>query len=539
MEVVNSEYLFHSTINDVVSIINAKMTNPKVQFVAYMERDIPNQLIGDEVRLRQVLLNLLSNSVKYTREGRITLDVAWTRTGEDTLVLTIRIKDTGIGIKKEDLEKLFGEFQQFDMEKNKNVEGTGLGLAITHNLVRLMGGDVTAESTYELGSIFTLTLPQQFIPNGTATEWSDDELNATGNAVLLTGRTRIEQDMAEKTIKRFKIPSVRILVVDDVPTNLRVAQGLLAPYEAKVDICLSGREALQAVAKNDYDLIFMDHMMPEMDGLETTRAIRELDGGRFADKIIVALSANAIIGAKEMFLQNGFNDFVSKPIEVEKLHAVLLKWIANEKHVHEDTAVENTAPLALLIDGIDTAKGLRHSGGSKEVYEEILMLFHEDIEAKLEQLTHAERDKDINLYIIYVHALKSACANIGATALSELSEKLESAAIKRDSTYITAHNPALLNGLTALQHSIGKALGIEKAAEDAPETDYDHAALSESLLKLKTALESYNALAIDEASKAVNGFLKYAALKKPLKELLDDVFIGLYPEAVKRIDEML
>jgi CheY-like chemotaxis protein len=543
MEVTQMEYLFHSTVNDVISIINSKLTNPNVQFIAYMERDIPNRLIGDEVRLRQVLINLLNNSIKYTREGRITFDVSWKKTGEDTLLLTLRIKDTGIGIKKADLEKLFSEFQQFDIEKNKNVEGTGLGLAITYNLVKLMGGTISAESTYDLGSIFTIQLPQQYIPTETDNVWHEDDLDATGNSILLTGRTRIENAITTKTMETFKIPGVNILVVDDVPTNLRVAQGLLAPYEATVDICMSGKEAMAAVNKKNYDIVFMDHMMPEMDGLETARTLREMQGGRFADMIIIALSANAIVGAKEMFLQNGLNDFISKPIEIDKLNAMLTKWIPKEKQIYSEPATDTptTDTKANTIEGINMEKGLRLSGGNKTIYNEILELFHEDIEAKIAQLTNAINDNDVNLYNIYVHALKSACANIGATELSDQASALETAAIKNDIPFITENNPALLEGLKSLQKNIADALGLTDKTETitADTPAYDREALKTALLQLKIALESYDSLAIDETSKTVGAYVKYAPLKEPLKVLLDNVFVGLYPEAVSQIEKLI
>jgi signal transduction histidine kinase/CheY-like chemotaxis protein len=322
MEIVEAEYLFYSTINDVVNMINARMTNPNVQFVAEVSPDVPGKMYGDEGRLRQVLLNVLSNSMKYTREGRITLAVSWEKIGEDTLLLSIRVADTGIGIRRENLKTLFDEFQQFDLQKNRNVEGTGLGLAITHSLVQLMGGEISVESTYGEGSVFTITLPQKFSTTYEHQEWEREE---------------------PTTMTRVRMPDVKILVVDDVLINLEVAKGILAPYQAHVDDCLSGKEALELVKQNDYDLILMDHMMSEMDGLETTATIRKLDGGRFADTPIIALTANAAGGAKEMFLQNGMSDFLSKPIELEKLDYILTKWIPAEKQIKE------TRPLAGVL----------------------------------------------------------------------------------------------------------------------------------------------------------------------------------------------
>ena len=352
MDIMDVEYSFHTMINDLLSVINTRMVNPKVQFIAYMEQNIPNRMIGDEVRIRQVLLNLLSNAVKYTREGSITLNVKWEKISDDALTLIIKIKDTGIGIKKEDLEKLHLEYSQFDVEKNRNIEGTGLGLSIAYSLVQLMGGEINAESTYGTGSVFTLSLPQKYVP-GAVIELTNDDVIRTGQKILLSGNTHAAirkatvnagLDDNKQAFVKFRMPAARILVVDDFTTNLKVAKGLFAPYKATVDTCLSGKEALEAVKQSEYDLIFMDYMMPEMDGVEAVKQLRALDDVKHKTLPIIALTANALVGAKEMFLENGFDDFISKPIEVMKLNQILAKWVPTEKQEAFTTKEEAKPP---------------------------------------------------------------------------------------------------------------------------------------------------------------------------------------------------
>ncbi|MCL2357202.1 MAG: ATP-binding protein [Defluviitaleaceae bacterium] len=549
MEVLETEYLFHSTINDVVSIINARMSNPNVQFVAYMERNVPNKMLGDEVRLRQVLLNILSNSVKYTQEGRITLNVTWQKSGDDSVVLTVSVKDTGIGIKPEDLQRMFGEFQQFDLEKNRNVEGTGLGLAITNNLVRLMGGEISVASTYGLGSIFTLSLPQKLA--GTDDFRDREELTVEGDNILLTGRIRV--DTSSKKIKRTLLPDVKILIVDDVATNLQVAKGLLSVYEAKIDVCLSGKDAIERVRQNSYDLIFMDHMMPEMDGLEATAAIRKLDGGKIP---VIALSANAVVGAREMFLQNGLDDFISKPIETEKLDSILMKWIPKAKQLREISGEKQTSEISpqvspeipevsgvdielsgrnanfYRIEGVNVAQGIKLSGGSIELYKSVLEIFYQDGDTKISQIKKSLEDNDLLLYTTYVHAVKSACANIGAIAVSKAAAELEAAGNKSDRQYINANNPALLEEFKKLLSEIARAVNIKTSAGD---ENFDVNELNNALLKLKTAMQSFNPIAIDDAAAELGKF----ASRADIRAIIDCVFVSMYPEAESQIDAVL
>jgi len=308
MEIIPTNYMLSSLINDVVNIIKMRITESGLRFDVNIDSNIPNALFGDEVRIRQVLLNVLSNAAKYTKKGFVSFSVNGEING-DTVLLTIKVADSGIGIKKEDLEKLFSDFVRLDSTINKNVEGVGLGLTITKNLVLAMKGNISVQSEYGSGSTFTVKLPQKIRSHEPF-------------GVIETPK----EHSGDNTIK-FNSPKAKILIVDDIETNLKVAKGLMQPYKMKVDLRLSGAEAIEAVKANNYDIVFMDHMMPEMDGIEATKRIRK----DYPDLPIIALTANAVSGMKEMFISNGFNDFLSKPIDIIKMNAILAKWLPKEK----------------------------------------------------------------------------------------------------------------------------------------------------------------------------------------------------------------
>jgi signal transduction histidine kinase/ActR/RegA family two-component response regulator len=317
LEIVPADYYFSSLINDTVNIIRVRMENKPISFMVNIDPDIPNLLTGDEVRVREVLLNLLSNAVKYTKEGSITLRISSRPLAEDQIMLSFQVVDTGIGIRKEDLPILFGQFNQVDTHVNRGIEGTGLGLAISRNLCRLMGGDITVESVYGEGSAFTASIPQR-IKGDEPCVWTESP--------------------ESKSKLRFIAPGIKILIVDDIITNLNVAKGLLTHYQMDITTCLSGKEAIELVKTKTYDFVFMDHMMPEMDGIEAVAAIRkwESERGNSRPLTIIALTANAISGMKEMFLEKGFNDFLSKPIEISKLDELIARLIPPEKRVEAD-----------------------------------------------------------------------------------------------------------------------------------------------------------------------------------------------------------
>jgi len=443
LEIAPTDYHFSSLLNDVISIIRMRVVDSQLNFVVNVSNDIPNSLYGDEARIRQILLNLLSNAVKYNDNGGfVALRIRGKMNDDDTITLTMDVEDSGHGIKKEDMKKLFDEYARFDTEKNRGTEGVGLGLVIVAHLAKVMGGEIIVKSDYGKGSTFTITLPQKvrmreslghvknageksvlvcerreiyadsliFALNSLGinhTPIGDDDdllkkLTSGKHAFAfisfdlyrthieaitsLDGKTKIVvltefgETVSEKNIivlampvhslsvanilngeqesfsyhgntgfsAGFTAPEAAILVVDDVVTNLKVVKGLLAPYGMQISLCKNGEMALEAVQANHYDIVFMDHLMPGVDGVEATEQIRKLgtEDKYFVELPIVALTANAVTGAREFFLKNGFSDFMSKPMDVVKLHSILEKWLPKEKQI-KPTAKEERAGSTL------------------------------------------------------------------------------------------------------------------------------------------------------------------------------------------------
>jgi len=337
--------------------------------------------------------------------------------------------------------------------------------------------------------------------------------------------------------EHFIAPDAKILVVDDIPTNLKVAQGLLKIYEIDADICESGKAAIELVLSKEYDIVLMDHMMPEMDGVETVKIIRSL-GGKHADLPIAALTANAIVGAREMFLQNGFNDFLSKPIEVTKLTGILAKWLPKEKQkpAKAATTIEEDS-TEINIEGINIVKGLTFSGGSTKSYLSTLKIFHKDGLAKLDELKNCVETGNLSLYTTYVHALKSACANIGAETLSEEAKILEAAGIKQDMDFIITHNNGFTASLQKLLENINEAIANNTdQPDDSKALDTD--AIKQQLTALKTAMESFDVGEIDSISEALQDCTTHPDIGNALNDILQNAFVGKYKQAIQQIDEL-
>jgi len=623
LEIVSGNYEFSSLINDVVSIIRMRIIDSNISFVVNIDCNIPSFLFGDETRIRQILLNILSNAAKYTKKGFVSFSVSG-KINEDTVLLTIDVSDSGNGIKPEDLKKLFGEFVQIDLAANKGIEGTGLGLAITKNLIKMMNGDVNVKSEYGKGSSFIITLPQKIqslkpvavVINPKEKKvlvyeqnkiYADSIVNAIGNLGVECGRVENDDELREKlktenytflfisysmleNVKniiqeldsktkmvvltefgnavvdmnlsvlpmpvhsisvanilngvsesfsyssnenatiRIIAPNAKILVVDDIETNLKVAKGLMQPYQMKIDARLSGAEAIEAVKENNYDLVFMDHMMPEMDGIEATKRIRAMG----KDLPIIALTANAVSGTKEMFLSNGFNDFLSKPIDTVNLNSILEKWLPEEK---QEKAMESTHESDLNtdfeIDGIDVKKGIFMSGGTLKGYIEILSTFYKDGLNKIDEIKKCLEKDDYPLYTTYIHALKSASASIGALDLSEIAKSLEVAGNNRDLAYIEQYNPEFLKAFEVLLNNINKALLANKNKEQGP---VDFESLKHELNKLKNAISNYNFGVIDDAVNILRSFTQSAGIGESIENILQKTMIGEYDEAVAMID---
>ena len=457
LEIIEEEYAITSLVHDVVNVVQVMLEDKQVVLLVDVNPNIPSRLRGDDVRIKQVMMNLLRNATKYTEKGTIRLAVDFTPVnGEDKEIdLQVSVTDTGIGIAKEQLKDLFTKFKQADSSRNRAKGGSGLGLVISKKLIDLMRGTILAKSEVGKGSEFMFTVKQRVIDARPCIETAPQLLvfqpsfKQEDRAV-----TRVHRRKQEERNTTFTAPGAKILLVDDNKVNLKVAEGLLRPYKMKIEMADSGRQAIDMVQNQAYDLIFMDHMMPQMDGVEATEIIRALDDEHCRTMPIVALSANAVRGARELFLEAGMNDFVPKPIEMRVMDRVLRKWLPKDKVISnrdmdEETDKEETvgveaSALSWQMEGIDVSVGMKYSGNDEDLYREVLSDYMDTIEEKANVIEKAVEEGDLETYTIEVHSLKSTSKSIGAMELSELAKDLESNGKNSEWGPIIARTPALL-----------------------------------------------------------------------------------------------
>ena len=438
LEIIHVDYDFSSMIHDISNLIKAKVDAKKLKLNVYVEESLPSRFWGDDVRIRQVLINLLNNAVKYTQEGSVTLRVSGSRE-DDRAFLSFSVEDTGIGIKQEDIDKLFREFQRIEEKRNRNVEGSGLGLNITARLLALMGSKIQVESVYGEGSKFYFTLEQKIM-----------DAAPVGN---LEERIR-KQSLEYEYHVAFEAPKARLLVVDDNVVNLKVFTGLLKQTKVKVDVADGGRACLKLAEANSYDLIFLDHMMPEMDGIEVLHRMKAMESCKNKETPVVALTANAITGAKEMYLREGFDAFLSKPINPEKLEQTIIRLLPEElvqlgvtepvdviggSQSEGDSKAEDALPM---IDGIDWAYGLMHLP-NRELLWETVKDFKKAILVEAKSLENFYY-RDWKQYRIKVHGMKSSANMIGAIVLGGMAKVLENAAANDDIETIDKLHPVFI-----------------------------------------------------------------------------------------------
>ncbi len=432
-EIVEAQYQLSSMLSDVSNMVFIKAREKNLAFQIHAEETIPDGLYGDEAHIRQILTNVLSNAVKYTNSGSISLEIHCAEgdilEAGRILHLIIAVRDTGIGIRKEDLEKLFAKFERLDLYSNSNVEGTGLGLAITKSLLDMMGGSISVESEYGKGSTFTVTLPQKII--------SPEPM---GNI-----QVRFEEHLpeAEDYGESFRAPSARILIVDDTPMNLTVAAGLLKDTKMQLDMALSGEEALKMAQSAEYDLILMDQRMPKMDGTETLRRFRAMESGSGRCTPVICLTADAIVGAKERYLAEGFTDYLSKPVEGRALEQMLIRYLPKDKvsrAAKEDHEAKRDGTPAdegisesfavLRTAGIDPAVGLAYCQNDIALYCSLLQEYARGADGKMRSIREYIKAREWNDVATVVHSIKSTSRMIGAVPLSEFAAAMEKAAIE-------------------------------------------------------------------------------------------------------------
>ena len=456
MTLVPVEYGLASLLNDIVNMTEVRARSKNLAFILNADPNLPTVLHGDEVRIKQIAMNILTNAVKYTRQGSVTLSVTFRKTADDKIVLRFSVKDTGIGIKPEDLPKLGHAFERIEEERNATIEGTGLGMNITQRLLQLMHTHLEVESVYGKGSTFAFEVEQDVVDSQPLGDFEQQV------------RRLVPQ---ETETALLKAPTADVLVVDDVEMNIKVFRGLLKRTEIHVDSALSGAVALEMVKKKAYDMIFLDHRMPEMDGIETLqrmKAMQHLCKG----KPVIALTANAISGARKEYIDAGFTDYLTKPIDSHKLESMLKKYLPPEKVQEvtaEDAKAEDTAAAESLPEWLrtqtllDTKSGLTNCG-SPEDYLETLQLFAEAYEENAATIQIFFDAADWKNYTIRVHALKSSARIIGANKLSDLAAALEQAGNAGDAATIQKDTPRLFE-LYAECEDVLKPVLPEAAAE--------------------------------------------------------------------------
>lgn len=605
MDLVDAEYETMSMLCDLSMIFLTRVGEKNVEILFDIDERLPQKLYGDSLRIRQVIINIVNNAIKFTDSGFVRLQIRVGNVSGNDMELLFSVVDTGQGIREEDLGKLFGSFQQVDTKKNHGKEGTGLGLAISKQLVEMMGGKIGVRSTYGEGSEFYFNIHQKIVGEDVAAEihekeqtgslrvsgyfekeclwdmlstvsgryhvtcisyeqWKEtgekldyfftdvpgyteivgeleknrektgeicvlrnpmlEDCPASGISMLnkplyslnfcqVINHEMPEFEEASDEYQSFTAPEASILIVDDNEMNLKVAVGLLQPLQMKIDTADSGKRALQMVQKNKYHIIFMDHMMPVMDGIETTQKLRAMEGDYYQNVPVVALTANALTDAREKFTRAGMDDFVAKPIEMKEICNCIKKWLPRELLLkasdgvrkeqpatggQEQSSVEQGVPkeeAARLADsGIDVAEGIRCSGNEK-LWRSLLGDFYKLIEVKANKLEKCLADEMIRDYTIEVHALKNTARMIGAQSLSDWFHRMEDCGNAQDVETIRKETPALLNEYRRFKEVLrpyGEIQNQEKREASAEE-------LKVLLTRIKESMNEFDIDGVDEA----------------------------------------
>jgi signal transduction histidine kinase/DNA-binding NarL/FixJ family response regulator len=478
-------YDFYALLNNIFSMFSYVTQKKGLKFHYEIEDGMPDYLYGDDIRLKQVLTNICGNAVKYTEKGFIKFKVT---IADNNLIF--EIKDSGMGIRKEDIPKLFSSFQRIETEKNRNIIGTGLGLSISRSFVEMMGGKILVDSEYGNGSVFTVIIPVVF---GSKEEVKLKKIAEEGHTLYA--------------------PGAGVLVVDDNEFNVRVAQGLFGLFKINVHTAFSGKEAIDMVQKNEYDIVFMDHMMPEMDGVEATAIIRKL-GGKYKRLPVIALTANAVQGAREMFLSNGFNGFISKPIDMQEMYGILKEWLPPDKiqdkktEEKTETADEETNSEFInalnKVSEINAVIGMSRVSGIEDMYLKTLELFTKKALQDCNAMSAAIHKGDIKNFSILVHSMKSALSTIGAMNLSETALSLETASKKDDVEFCARMFPAFKDKLLILHEELSAI--FPDAETESRKQIGDTGYLQENIVKALSAASDFDS---DAGLKVIDGLLAY------------------------------
>jgi signal transduction histidine kinase/FixJ family two-component response regulator/HPt (histidine-containing phosphotransfer) domain-containing protein len=529
-ELSEGEYSLLDVLRESIDLNVVRMTEKPIAFSIDADADIPVRLYGDEMRVKQILNNLLSNAFKFTEKGCVALRVSCEKAGDTAVKITFVVSDTGRGIRRADISGLFKNYNQLEAGPSQKLEGSGLGLAICKCLVEMMGGSIGVESEYGKGSVFTAEIRQR-VAYGTP-------VGAEAVNGVREFRSARNPRSGARHAASVSMPEAKVLVVDDVAANLDVAKGLLSCYGLRVDCAGGGAEALAMLrsAKTPYDLIFMDHMMPQMDGLEAVRAIRGECGDAHARTPIVMLTANVVAGRKEMFLRGGADDFLEKPIGVAKLDAMLKQWIAKEKQSDAPVRAAPAAADAVFppVEGLDVERGLVNAGGSAALYGSVLASFCHDADEMAPRIESSAAAEDFKLYTTLVHGLKGVTAAIGASAATSLAEKLEAAGAKENAVLVKGGTGAFLAELSALRRNI-RAVLAELAEDDKEGAGTELLPMGE----LKKALRDMDIRRVNALLAECTAMPLDATGREAVLEIERRILRFEYDEALEAIDALL
>ncbi len=473
LDIVEGNYRLSSVLNDLSSFILFRAQDKGLRFAMDVDGTLPDELCGDGVRVRQIIANLLNNAVKYTEQGSVRLTLSGSVQGPaepgQSICLRIAVQDTGIGIRKEDIDQLFTKFHRLDLKRNSTVEGTGLGLAITHSLLEMMGGRIEVQSEYGKGSVFTVRIPQKIV-----------SAEPIGDFRARFRRNTPEADHGRET---FRAPEAHILVVDDTRMNLMVATGLLKNTGIRTDTAPGGNEAVALARTTAYDLILMDQRMPRMDGTEALHLIRAQSDGANRETPVICLTADAVIGARERYMAEGFTDYLTKPIDSRALERILVRYLPAEKvlvsreeppegSVRQEGDGEENDPFApLKAAGIDTKTALSYCQDDRDLYGTLLKDYARSAAEKARELQQYYTARDWKSYAVAVHSLKSTSRMIGAAKLSEAAAGLEAAADASRTDVIQSRHDGMLELCGSTVEAIRRLTGPDDVREQAPGAD--------------------------------------------------------------------
>ena len=478
MEIIPVEYALSSVLNDLVNMISPRADKKGLQVVTNANPKIPSVLYGDEIRIKQVVTNILTNAVKYTEKGTVTLSVDFEQRDAESIWLKFSVQDTGIGIKPEDIEKLFHAFERIEEKRNRTIEGTGLGMNITRQLLELMNTKLEVASVYGEGSTFSFKVAQKII--------NAEPMGNFADAFKNLGHKEYHE--------KFTAPDAKILVVDDTVMNLTVVKGLLKQTKIQIDTAESGYDTLKLVAQKHYDVIFLDHRMPGMDGIETLQAMKNLDDNLNVDTPVISLTANAISGAKEQYIAAGFQDYLTKPINSAALENMLIKYLPPDlvkisENDAEESVEENLPDWLKNLDGINSSAGVEHCGGV-DLYMEALTLFAQSVESGVKEIANYFKNEDWKNYTTKVHALKSSSRVIGALELSERARRLEDAGNSGYINEIKDGTADLLQLYLSYQAKLAQLCEAEE--DDSNKPLIDDNALAEAYETMREVAESFD-----------------------------------------------